>query len=210
MSGSSHFWDFGSPTIRSCDHSRSHRQLVTTTRGRSSLWSVPVSGSVEWSLTTFYFSGRVDIAVIRINVRDHNPLSIKYSLLWLCGGISTASTLISTVPIGGVKWNNKWRYGETLNMSVERKKLVWEIKEELHTLTARELFELTRHIELPGLDSSTVNKSDEESCFNYICSYMQSETLLGKEDEGLVQLLELRDVVFDLSVMSLLSVTLVG
>ena len=81
-------------------------------------------------------------------------------------------------------------------MSVERKKLVWEIKEELHALTARELFELTRHIELPGLDSSTVNKSDEESCFNYICSYMQSETLLVKEDEGFVQLLEfsLRDL----------------
>ena len=83
-------------------------------------------------------------------------------------------------------------------MSVERKKLVWEIKKELHALTARKLFELTRHIELPGLDSSTVNESDEESCFNYICSYMQSETLLGDEDEGFVQLLELRDVVFDL------------
>ena len=27
---------------------------------------------------------------------------------------------------------------------------------------------------------------------------MQSETLLGEEDEGFVQLLELRDVVFDL------------
>ena len=48
-------------------------------------------------------------------------------------------------------------------MSVERKKLLWEIKKELYALTAHELFELTRHIELPGLDSSTVNESDEES-----------------------------------------------
>lgn len=83
-------------------------------------------------------------------------------------------------------------------MSVERKKLVWEIKKALHTLTAEELFKLTQHIQSPSLDSATITESDEESCFDYVCSYMLSESLLAKEDEGFAQLLELKDVVFNI------------
>ncbi|KAK0149180.1 hypothetical protein N1851_010299 [Merluccius polli] len=45
-------------------------------------------------------------------------------------------------------------------MSVERKKLVWEIKKELHALTACELFELTRHIQLPGVTHSDTTSTE--------------------------------------------------
>lgn len=83
-------------------------------------------------------------------------------------------------------------------MSTERKKLVWEIKKELYTLTTAELFELTQQIQSPALDSSMVTESDEESCFDYINSYMLSQNLLAKEDEGFSQLLELKDVVLNL------------
>ena len=80
----------------------------------------------------------------------------------------------------------------------ERKKLVWELKKELLTLTANGLFEIIQQIQLPGLDSSTALKEDEESCFDYLCLFMLHESLLDKEDEGFSQLLELKDLVFNL------------
>lgn len=78
----------------------------------------------------------------------------------------------------------------------ERKELVWEIKKSLHTLTAEELFQVVRNITpVPDLDPLTVIQSDEESCVDYICTYLSCKTLLDLEDQGLSHLLCLKDVI---------------
>lgn len=78
----------------------------------------------------------------------------------------------------------------------ERKELTWKIKKRLHKLTAEELFEVVENISpVPDVDSSKVTKGDDESCFDYICTYLNCESLLESEDQGLSHLLTLRDVI---------------
>lgn len=42
---------------------------------------------------------------------------------------------------------------------------------------------------------SQFNQNDEESCMDYVTSYVQSKTLLELEDEGMSQLLMLDDLI---------------
>ena len=77
-----------------------------------------------------------------------------------------------------------------------RKDLTWKIKKRLHKLTADELFEVVENITpVPEVDPSKVTKGDEESCFDYICTYLNCKTLLDLEDQGFSHLLALRDII---------------
>lgn len=78
----------------------------------------------------------------------------------------------------------------------ERKRLVWDIKKTLLTLSVDELFQIAKSVgAVPGMDESRVNSTDEEGCFEYICSFMSSEPLLELEDSGMAHLLNLREVI---------------
>ncbi len=84
-------------------------------------------------------------------------------------------------------------------MADERKRLVWNIKKSLHMLTVHELVHIAdSSTPVAGLIPTTISKDDEESCLNFIISYMQSDTLLKLEDEGFAQLLTLRDLINEL------------
>lgn len=86
--------------------------------------------------------------------------------------------------------------GKAVMADSERKGLVWSIKKSLLTLTADELFQLARSVgPVPGKDSSTLQVGEEESCFEYILAFMNSETLVESEDSGMAVLLELNDTV---------------
>lgn len=78
----------------------------------------------------------------------------------------------------------------------ERKRLIWSIKKKLHLLTAEGAYEVATHIQpVAGLDSSKLSKDDEESCVEFISAYMNSQSLLEEEDEGMATLLFLEDTV---------------
>lgn len=77
-----------------------------------------------------------------------------------------------------------------------RKELVWSIKTRLLRLSAEQIFELASDIPTSPLqDPAKLDKEDEGECFDYVCSYMSSTYLLELEDEGLSQLLCLKDVI---------------
>ncbi|KAL1264118.1 hypothetical protein QQF64_004473 [Cirrhinus molitorella] len=60
-------------------------------------------------------------------------------------------------------------------MADERKRLVWNIKKSLHTLTVHKLGHIADSITpVVGWIPTTISKDDEESCLNSIISYMQS------------------------------------
>lgn len=48
---------------------------------------------------------------------------------------------------------------------------------------------------MPGKDSSKLQVGEEESCFEYILAFMNSDTLVESEDSGMAVLLELNDTV---------------
>ncbi len=78
----------------------------------------------------------------------------------------------------------------------ERKRLVWDIKKTLLTLSIDELFQIAKAVgAVPGMDESRVNSTDEEGCFEYICGFMSSGSLLELEDSGMAHLLNLREVI---------------
>lgn len=63
-------------------------------------------------------------------------------------------------------------------------------------LTADELFQLAQSVgPVPGKDSSELQVGEEESCFEYILAFMNSDTLVESEDSGMAVLLELNDTV---------------
>ncbi|KAF4088805.1 hypothetical protein AMELA_G00058890, partial [Ameiurus melas] len=79
------------------------------------------------------------------------------------------------------------------------KGLTWKIKKTLHKLTAEELFQVVENITpVKDLDSSSVIHGDEESCFDYICTYLNCKTLLDLEDQGFSHLLYLKDAITEL------------
>lgn len=81
----------------------------------------------------------------------------------------------------------------------ERKKLIWTVKRGLFCLSADELFQLATDIpQIPGQDPAKLNKHDEEGCIDYSCSYMDSTDLLELEDEGILQLLFLKDMIVEM------------
>ena len=81
----------------------------------------------------------------------------------------------------------------------ERKKLVWAIKKGLFCLSPDELFQVTTDISASSdQDSAKLSREDEEGCVDYVCSYMESTSLLESEDEGMSQLLFLNDVISEI------------
>ncbi|KAK2852490.1 hypothetical protein Q7C36_007691 [Tachysurus vachellii] len=78
----------------------------------------------------------------------------------------------------------------------ERKRVVWAIKKTLLTLSVDELFQIAKSVgPVPGMDEFRFKLTDEEGCFEYICSFMSSESLLELEDSGMAHLLNLRDLI---------------
>lgn len=78
-------------------------------------------------------------------------------------------------------------------MSTVRKELVWSIKKNLYQLSCDDVYKLAKDI---ASDSSQdLESTDEGSCVDYIFNYMQSDTLLKSEDEGMSELLMLNDLV---------------
>lgn len=79
-----------------------------------------------------------------------------------------------------------------------RKSLVWDIRKGLLTLSAEELFRVARAVD-PTLDAdqSELMEEDQEVYYDHINSFMYSKPLLETEDEGLVQLLMLKDAIDD-------------
>ncbi|XP_032434220.1 uncharacterized protein LOC116729656 [Xiphophorus hellerii] len=70
--------------------------------------------------------------------------------------------------------------------SGERKQLVWSIKKKLHQLTGSEAHLIATSLgDVEGLDSSQLTQNDEESCVEYLTTYLTCPTILGREDQGL-------------------------
>lgn len=79
-----------------------------------------------------------------------------------------------------------------------RKSLVWDIRKSLLTLSAEELFRVARAVNpVSDVDQAELVEGDQEECYNHINSFMYSKQLLETEDEGMVQLLMLKDAIDD-------------
>ncbi len=79
-----------------------------------------------------------------------------------------------------------------------RKSLVWDIRKSLLTLSAGELLQVARAVEpVSSEDQSELVEGDQEGCYDHINSFMYSKQLLDTEDEGMVQLLMLKDAIDD-------------
>ncbi|ROL43703.1 hypothetical protein DPX16_21864 [Anabarilius grahami] len=80
-----------------------------------------------------------------------------------------------------------------------RKSLVWDIRKSLLTLTAEELLRVARAVNpVSDVDQSELVERDQEECYDCINSFMYSKQLLETEDEGMVQLLMLKDTIDDI------------
>lgn len=80
-------------------------------------------------------------------------------------------------------------------MSATRKELVWGIKKQLFRLSSNDIYQVAKDIAINSQHEEELNANDEEGCMEYVVSYMQSDTLLGLEDEGMGQLLVLNDLI---------------
>lgn len=76
---------------------------------------------------------------------------------------------------------------------------MWNIKRNLLTLPANELFAIAKAlVELPGMDQSRrsqLTAEDEEGCFNYINDYLYGKALLESEGAGMRQLHDLKGII---------------
>ncbi|CAM4733134.1 unnamed protein product [Leuciscus chuanchicus] len=72
-------------------------------------------------------------------------------------------------------------------MSATRKELVWSIKKQLFRLSSNDIYQVAKDIAINSQHEEELNPNDEEGCMEYVISYMQSDTLLGLEDEGMGQ-----------------------
>lgn len=75
-----------------------------------------------------------------------------------------------------------------------QKELVWSMRGRLFTLCSRDLFELAKSVAAGTGDTVKLSEEDNEGCMDDITSYLQSDTLLQLEDEGMSQLLTLDDL----------------
>lgn len=87
-------------------------------------------------------------------------------------------------------------------MSTTRKELVWSIRGRLFALSSKDLFELAKSLAAGENDTVQFSEDDKERCMDYVTSYMQSQTLLKLEDEGMSQLLALDDLITQVMQMS--------
>ncbi|KAL0983874.1 hypothetical protein UPYG_G00134170 [Umbra pygmaea] len=69
-------------------------------------------------------------------------------------------------------------------MSTGRRELVWGIRKNLFKLSSANIYQVARDITTDGHDIAKLSASDEESCMDYVISYMQSDSLLEREDGG--------------------------
>lgn len=74
---------------------------------------------------------------------------------------------------------------------------MWDIRKSLLTLTAEELLRVAGAI-TPVSDVDQSELVDQEECYDHINSFMYSKQLLETEDEGMVQLLMLKDAIDDI------------
>ena len=80
-------------------------------------------------------------------------------------------------------------------MAAVRKELVWSIKKQLFRLSSNDIYQVAKDIAIDSQHEGELNPNDEEGCMEYVVSYMQSDTLLGLEDEGMGQLMVLNDFI---------------
>lgn len=80
-------------------------------------------------------------------------------------------------------------------MSTARRELVWKIKKKLFRLSSDDIYRVAKDLATDSQETVKLSPSDEESCMDYVVSYMQSDTLLNLEDEGMSQLLMMNDLV---------------
>ncbi|KAL0199247.1 hypothetical protein M9458_007787, partial [Cirrhinus mrigala] len=79
-------------------------------------------------------------------------------------------------------------------MASERRNLVREIRKALCELPADELFLIAKNIEqIDEREESQVELGDEEGCFDFVSGFLCCKSLMGREDEGMSVLLDLRD-----------------
>ncbi len=77
-----------------------------------------------------------------------------------------------------------------------RKRLVWDIRKDLITLPADEVFHIAKAIgPVQCKDSSELDLEDSEGCFEYIDAFMSRESLLDTADQGMSRLLSLQETV---------------
>lgn len=80
-----------------------------------------------------------------------------------------------------------------------RKSLVWDIRKGLLALSPEQLYEIAADVgPVSGKDPSELSSGDAEGSFEYIHSFMYSETMLKAEDSGMAELLVLKDKIDDL------------
>lgn len=77
-----------------------------------------------------------------------------------------------------------------------RKQLVWDIKRELISLPADELFRIAKVIgSTPRHGTSELDLEDSGLCFDHINTFMSSKLLLETDDQGMSELLSLQEMV---------------
>lgn len=69
-------------------------------------------------------------------------------------------------------------------MSTACKELVRNIKKKLFIFSRADIYHVARDIAADYQHKDEPSLNDEESCIEYVVSYMQSDTLLELEDEG--------------------------
>lgn len=79
----------------------------------------------------------------------------------------------------------------------ERKSLTWTIKKKLFNLSSDELLQLAKVISQEPTQAKLVNQ-DEESCIDYLCSYMESTEFGESDDQGISELRVMLDVIVEM------------
>lgn len=75
----------------------------------------------------------------------------------------------------------------------ERKSLTWTIKKKLFNLSPDELLQLAMVLSQEPTQAKLVNQ-DEESCIDYLCSYMESTEVQESDDQGISELRGMLDI----------------
>nr|XP_020441120.1 uncharacterized protein LOC109951150 [Monopterus albus]XP_020441121.1 uncharacterized protein LOC109951150 [Monopterus albus] len=80
--------------------------------------------------------------------------------------------------------------------AIGRKGVVWSIKKKLHQLTAKETYQIATSLgDVQGLDSTQLSQDDEESCVEYLTTYLTCPAILEREDQGLPLLKRLENII---------------
>lgn len=83
-------------------------------------------------------------------------------------------------------------------MAAVRKELIWNIKKQLFTLSSNNIYEVAKNIATNNQPGEELNPADEESCMDFVISFLKSDALLEREDKGMGWLLDLNDLIHKL------------